>query len=402
MLTPSQPAPPEFNRRTFLALSSSATAAAALPWGLNASGQTDLTDDEPRDHEGFLLPKTGFKPQFPRDHGAHPGFKLEWWYVTGHLSDEAGLFHGFQITFFRRATAFGKNRPTKALFDDAELHLAHTALLDTQQKSFVHDERVNRRGWDADAHTDRLDIRNGNWSLRAESPEEPDSPILLDGRIRGTHHLKLRLIPTKPLVVFGENGVSKKGASHSAASYYLTYSRLSAEGHLIRNNRPVLNVTGSAWMDHEISSSQLDPGQVGWDWLGIQMDDGREIMVYVLRQSNGTPDPASKLTWIGLDGALRAFGTDAFRLNAKGVWKSPLSGSTYPGGLVLECTDPESGSQRTFDIVPRLSAQEITSKLGRALSYWEGACEVRESGSRKGNAYMELTGYGKAMTEVLK
>jgi predicted secreted hydrolase len=132
------------------------------------------------------------------------------------------------------------------------------------------------------------------------------------------------------------------------------------------------------------------------------MDDGREIMVYVLRQSNGTPDPASKLTWIGLDGALRAFGTDAFRLNAKGVWKSPLSGSTYPGGLVLECTDPESGSQRTFDIVPRLSAQEITSKLGRALSYWEGACEVRESGSRKGNAYMELTGYGKAMTEVLK
>jgi predicted secreted hydrolase len=369
---------------------------------MTASAQDSSAESDLQNAEGFALPKAGFKPQFPRDHGAHPSFKLEWWYVTGHLSDEAGMFHGFQVTFFRRATTRGSNRPSSPLFDDSELHLAHTALLDAGQKSFVHDERVNRRGWDADARPDRLDIRNGNWILRAEFPEEPDSPILLDGRIRGTHHLKLRLSPTKPLVVFGENGVSKKGSSPSAASYYLTYPRLHAEGHIIRNNRPLLRVNGSAWMDHEISSSQLDPGQVGWDWLGIQMDDGREIMVYVLRKADGTPDPASKLTWIGVDGGLRAFGTDTFRLRAKGLWKSPLSASTYPGGLILECRDPESGAQRTFEIVPRFSAQEITSKLGRALSYWEGACELRENSVRKGNAYMELTGYGTAMTEVLK
>ncbi len=397
-----QSSSPDFPRREFLSTASRAASSLVIPCALIPSIQASPEGHAPKDHEGFLLPKEGFHPEFPRDHGAHPGFKLEWWYVTGHLTEVSGSFHGFQITFFRRATSPGGHRPSKILFDDSELHLAHTALLDAKSKIFEHDERVNRRGWDADAQTARLDIRNGNWSLRAETPQEPHSPILLDGRIRGTHQLKLRLVPTKPIAVFGENGVSKKGASKNAASYYLTYSRLRAEGHLIRSNRPAVKLTGHAWMDHEISSSQLDQKQVGWDWLGIQMDDGREIMVYVLRQLDGSPDPASKLTWVGIDGSLRAFATNAFRLTAKGHWNSPSSGSTYPARLLLECTDPNSGSQRTFEIIPRFSAQEITSKLGSALSYWEGACEVREGGERKGNAYMELTGYGSPMTEVLR
>ena len=397
-----QSSSPVLPRREFLSAASKAAASLVVPCALTPSIHACPEGQAPKDHEGFLLPREGFHPEFPRDHGAHPGFKLEWWYVTGHLTDVVGSFHGFQITFFRRATSPREHRASKILFDDSELHLAHTALLDVENKTFEHDERVNRRGWDADAQTDRLDIRNGNWSLRAETPAEPDSPILLEGRIRGTHQLKLRLVPTKRLAVFGENGVSKKGASKNAASYYLTYSRLRAEGHLIRSNRSVITLTGEAWMDHEISSSQLDQKQVGWDWLGIQLDDGREIMVYVLRQLDGSADPASKLTWVGVDGNLRAFGTDAFRLTAKGHWKSPSSGCAYPERLRLECTDPNSGSQRTFEIVPRFSAQEITSKLGRALSYWEGACEVREGGVRKGNAYMELTGYGTPMTEVLR
>jgi predicted secreted hydrolase len=397
----SQPASPAHPRREFLSSSVKGVVSLAFPLPLSASAQGPALA-EPRDKEGFRLPATGFKPRLPRDHGAHPDFKLEWWYVTGHLSDDAGEFHGFQITFFRRASAHGRKRENTILFDDSELHLAHTALLDVSRKTFLHDERVNRRGWDADAHTEKLDVRNGNWSLRAASPDQPNSPLLLDARIRGTHHLKLQLVPIKPLVVFGENGVSKKGASDAAASHYLTYSRLKAEGHLIRNNRPVLKLEGTAWMDHEISSSQLDPSQVGWDWLGIQMDDGREIMVYVLRKADGTPDPESKLTWVSADGHIHPVGHKSFILKPKGQWKSPVSGATYPGGLLLECPDPESETRHTFEIIPRFQAQEITSKLGRALSYWEGACEVREHGIRKGNAYMELTGYGKAMTEVLK
>ena len=355
-----------------------------------------------RDADGFLLPAKGFVPRLPLDHGAHPGFKLEWWYVTGHLTDETGGFHGFQITFFRRASRIARSTQEPVLADDSELHLAHTALLDAKDRSFHHDERINRRGWDADAATDKLDVRNGNWSLRAIEPDVPDSPIALDGRIRGTHHLQLTLTPSKRLVVFGEEGVSKKGSSDSASSHYLTYPRLKAEGHLVRTNRPPLKLHGAAWMDHEISSSQLDPGQVGWDWLGIQLDDGREIMVYVLRRTDGSPDPASKITWIDRDGNTSSSDTSKFQLLPKGEWKSRATGTTYPASMLLVCRDPASERPLSLEITPRFDAQEMTSRLGKSLSYWEGACEVREGRNKIGNAYMELTGYGKAMTDVLR
>lgn len=352
------------------------------------------------DEDGYRLPTPHHAFRFPRDHGSHPGFKIEWWYITGHLRapEQREAPWGFQATFFRYALQPGQEGETTSLFGTNQLHMAHLALADPRTRRFLHEERINRDGWDAFARVEDLDIRNGNWRLRRVGPGEA---MEVTGTIQGTAALRLHLTPAQPLVVFGENGMSRKGSAPSAASWYLTFPRLEVRGSLSIDHR-AFPVTGEAWMDHEISSSQLDADQVGWDWASLRLDDGREIMVYVLRTSSGTPDRFSTLAWIDEAGAVRHYGPDQFSWRPRRTWTSPETGATYPIDIDLSTIDPAHGGPVTFRLRPLLDAQEMVGHLG-GISYWEGACEILDdAGSRIGEAYVELTGYAEDLSGALR
>jgi predicted secreted hydrolase len=347
--------------------------------------------------EGFAIPQPGHVFEFPRDHGSHPEFKIEWWYVTGHLFSEDGRRFGFQATFFRQAgkpksvsDASGA-RESSPNFEYDPVYLAHMAVVDVQTGRFIFQEKLNREGWDAGATRDQLEVHNGPWSLRMTDPA--NGHMELHGGVRGDALFSLGLKPLKPLVVFGENSVSRKGAEPSAASYYLTYSRLETHGELELGSENY-RVTGDAWMDHEISSSQLGSGQVGWDWVSVQLTDGREIMLYRLRLADGRADPASSLTWVLANGQLEKAD---FKWEDLDRWTSPATGANYPSRIRLSTTDPATHAAVSFEIEPLVRNQELTGGIG-GVSYWEGACRVRdEKGRELGSAYVELTGYAKKL-----
>ncbi len=345
---------------------------------------------------GFAVPQPGRPFQFPRDHGSHPEFALEWWYLTGHLFETNGAQYGFQATFFRRASPQSTNAESAATdtFGDGQLFLAHMALLEVGTGRFLHQERLNREGWDARASTDTLDLRNGNWSLRL-SPGTAGrfGPELeLRGGIGSVASFVLKLEPQKPLVVFGTNGVSRKAAEPTAASHYLTFTRLKVNGELVFDGTP-RPVIGEAWMDHEFSSSQLGAGQVGWDWVSVQLQDGREVMAYRMRREDGSTDSFSTLAWIDREGGVKHFGPEGFRWIPEGEWKSPKSGAVYPARVRLVTRDPETDRERVLHLEPLAAAQELTGAIGD-IPYWEGACRVRDADGREiGRAFLEMTGY---------
>ncbi|MCX6937934.1 MAG: carotenoid 1,2-hydratase [Verrucomicrobia bacterium] len=373
-----------------------------LSWGLVTClwiGLSLRAEEIPaRTAEGFAVPQPNPTFTFPRDHGAHPDYKIEWWYLTGHLyttGPEPRRF-GFQATFFRSASPLDTaRRPAPAAFGHDQIYLAHMALIDARTGRFLHQERLNRAGWDAAADTATLDVRNGDWALRFLQPGQ--ETLLLTGGIRGEARFSLNLVPKKPLVRFGAGGYSRKGAAPTAASYYLTFPRLAATGQLTLDGE-TLPVTGEAWMDHEYSSSQLDQNQVGWDWLSAQLKDGRELMFYRLRTRTGGTDPASTLTWIDREG--RAV-TAPYRWEPLTYWTSPRTGARYPQRIRLVTTDPASGREVVFTVVPLHPDQELGGSLG-GVTYWEGACRLlAEDESEVGSAYLELTGYDRAL-EVLR
>ena len=355
--------------------------------------------DLDRTADGFSLPQPGHVFEFPRDYGSHNDFKIEWWYITGHLFEGDGRRFGFQATFFRSArlplsTLVNTNATD---FDNNSIFLAHMALLDVQTGKYIHQQRLNRGGWDASAATDRLDVRNGNWSLRMT--DVAHQTMLLEGSVGGEAGFQLELKPLKPLVVFGTNSVSRKAADPTAASYYLTFPRLQATGQVVLGS--VTNaVTGEAWMDHEISSSQLGANQAGWDWCCLQFKDGREIMAYRMRRQDGTQDDYSTLAWVGKDDKVRQLPSAGFHLETVRTWRSPATGAVYPVSVRLFTQDPASGKLVSFLLEPLADNQELA---GGKLAYWEGACRVRdEQGQEVGSAFLELTGYADNLQKSLR
>lgn len=322
--------------------------------------------------DGYALPQPGKVFAFPRDHGSHPEFRTEWWYITGHLDSKEGKRFGFQVTFFRQGSADKKN-----------LFLAHSALLDVSNRRFLHEERLNREGWDAAASTSRLDLRNGNWSLSMAD----DQTLTLAATIRAESLLQLTLKPAKPLVFFGKDGVSRKGASPQASSHYLTFPRLECEGILTLGDGKQ-EVTGQAWMDHEISSSQLDEGQVGWDWASLQFNDGREMMVYRMRRADGSSDSAGTiLAWIDKSGAVTHLDSSQFTWTTARTWTSPKTKAVYPIGARI------STQNQTVELRPLSETQELGGEIS-GLPYWEGACDIVDpQGKVLGRAFLELAGY---------
>ncbi len=377
-----------------------------LAWALTvaclAIVQPTARAEEPlasRTPEGYASPQPGRVFAFPRDHGSHPEFRIEWWYITGHLWDGASNRFGFQSTFFRTAGPIADSStlpdpiPKSVAFGVDQLFLSHIALLDVGTGRFRHQEQLNREGWAAGSSISNLHVWNGGASLEL-APPRPDGhlELRLKSRIRAEASWDITLAPAKPLVVFGDRGVSRKGASSTAASHYLTFSRLQVHGHLDieGSSRPV---HGIAWMDHEFSSSQLAPGQTGWDWVSIQLHDGREIMAYRLRHQDGSTDPYSTLAWVDREGRATHQPADAFSLESQSRWKSPRSGAEYPSRLTLRAVDPATRQPVTLQLVPLAEDQEMPGTIGD-VPYWEGACRVLDpTGTDVGSAFVELTGY---------
>jgi predicted secreted hydrolase len=355
---------------------------------------------EIRTPDGFSLPQPGHVFNFPRDYGSHDDFKIEWWYITGHLFGTDGGRYGFQATFFRSAAVRpgGEAEETNAPdFGSDTIYLAHMALLDVARGKFVHQQRLNRRGWDAMAAPDHLDVRNGNWSLRMTDADS--MTMALHGSVGGRADFHLTLTPLKPLVVFGKNSVSQKAAEQSAASYYLTFPRLEAVGQLSVDN--VTNeVHGQAWMDHEISSSQLGADQAGWDWCCLQFTNNHEIMAYRMRRQDGSQDDHSTLSWVDETGKVTQLPSAGFQMEPVRTWRSPQTGAVYPVEMRLKTIDVATGRPITFLLEPLADDQELAG--GGKLAYWEGACRVRdEKGGEIGSAYLELTGYAGNLEQSL-
>ena len=333
----------------------------------------------------WSYPSKEYNYKFPRDHGSHPSYKIEWWYITGHLQGQDQERFGFESTFFR----IGQE-------STSDIYLAHMAITDINNQSFYHEERVNKEGWNAYSKSNDLDLKNGNWTLKRLK----DNSISLKGSIKADYLIDLELTPKKPLVIFGENGISKKGPSKTAASHYITYTRLGVNGK-IRYNKKELDITGSAWMDHEISSSQLDENQVGWDWVSVQLNDNREIMAYILRNKDGSISDYSKLVWIDEKGKLSHQNPKDFHWKQGGSYKSKQTGADYPITPSFTTIDPKDGVRRKFKIVPLMDEQEVPGKIG-GVPYWEGACDVQDDkGSVVGKAYLELSGYSGNLKERL-
>jgi predicted secreted hydrolase len=229
-----------------------------------------------------------------------------------------------------------------------------------------------------------------NWSLIAKGDNIFE---LTASGTAGAIHLELR--PAKPPVVHGENGVSVKAVGGASASHYYSIPRLETTGSLtVSGNARAFR--GESWFDHEWSSSQLGKGQVGWDWLCLQWEDGAELMLYRMRLGNGQPDSSSSGTWIAPDGTATHLRASDFQMTPVALWKSAASGAQYPIGwkVVLPAQRAE------FTIKAALEDQEL--KLG-PITYWEGAIDA--SGTRdghvvKGRGYLELTGYAGTLGEL--
>jgi predicted secreted hydrolase len=338
--------------------------------------------------EDFHIPRPGRVWQFPRDHGAHPDFKTEWWYYSGHLRSQDGETFGYQLTFFR--AALGQPDPqARSAWRGNTVYFAHLALSDAARRTFRFWDKAGRGALGlSGADAGRLKVWIDDWQA-----EQEGDPQHLQARAAGVG-LDLHLTPLKPPVLHGEQGFSRKAAGSQAASYYYSLPRLETRGQLTLGDRE-LAVTGLSWMDHEFFTSAMAPDLVGWDWFALQLSDGWDLMLYRLRQRDGAVDPASAGTLIDPQGQARPLTHQDFQVQPGGSWKSPHTGAVYPAGWEVDL--PGTGYQLT--LTPTLPDQEIRAGAPQ-VTYWEGEVKVqgRKNGTPiTGQGFVELTGYAGAM-----
>jgi predicted secreted hydrolase len=324
----------------------------------------------------------GYVYQFPRDHGSHSEYKLEWWYYTGHLRADGGREFGYELTFFRAGV---DNRVESAsAWTINDLYMAHFAITDIAGGQFLYEEKLNRAGPGiAGAAKEDLDVWNENWSARGSGEK-----VML--RAKGkSMAVDLVLDPLGPPVIHGTDGVSQKAAGEGHSSHYYSIPRLKTEGTLVIGDLK-FSVTGESWMDHEFGTNQLGQSQIGWDWFGLQLDNGINLMLYRMRNSDGSIDAYSSGTI--MDGDARHLDRAAFSATPLRTWTSGKTGTAYP----VEWTISIPSQSSELRVTPLLEDQELVTTRSTGIAYWEGA--VRVSGTWRGKpvegrGYLELTGY---------
>ena len=340
----------------------------------------------------------------PRDHGAHPGSRIEWWYVTGWLrtgptpaaeaaADDPRALRGFQITFFRTRTGLAEGLAGR--FAPRHLLFAHAALSEPAAGRHEHDERIAR--WSGDPAASGLaraalhdaDLRLFDWTLRRQASGGGALDARWDTRFStGRHRLQLRMARTQPVLLQGEAGWSRKGPQPQQASHYLSEPQLKVEGRIEGHGSESEPVHGRAWLDHEWSDELLHPEAVGWDWIGINLDDGSALTAFRLRRADGS------LLWAGGSfrapgaAAARAFGPAEVVFRPGRAWRSPGSGASYP----VEWT--VSTPAGAYTVRALLDAQEMLGRGAAGTVYWEGLSTLHAAdGRRVGLGYLEMTGY---------
>ncbi len=319
---------------------------------------------------------------FPRDHGAHPDLRTEWWYVTGFADDGERRF-GFQVTFFRSRVDVA--RDLKSRFAPRQLLFAHAAITDVQGRKLWHDQRIARQGFGvAEASEADADLRLRDWSLR-RTGERWQARLPCAG-----FRIELDFAPTQAVLLQGRDGLSRKGPLEEQASYYYSLPQLGATGSLTLQGRR-FRVSGKAWLDHEWSEALMHPEAVGWDWIGMNLDDGSALTAFRLRRQDGTAlwdggsfrDPAGGLY-------IARQGETEFRAVRR--WTSPATNASYPVEWVVR-TPADFYTVRAV-----LDAQELDSRASTGAIYWEGLSDLIDSnGRRVGRGYLEMTGYAQRL-----
>ena len=321
--------------------------------------------------------------QFPRDHGAHPDLRTEWWYITGAASSEGRDF-GFQLTFFRSRVDVTAGMGSR--FAARQLIFAHAAMTDVQGRRLRHDQRIAREGFGvAQAETADTRVRLRDWSLVRES--DGSYVARLPSQEFG---LDLRFSPTQPLLLQGREGLSRKGPQPEQASYYYSVPQLTAAGSIALQGRR-FPIQGKAWLDHEWSEALLHPDAVGWDWIGMNLDDGSALTAFQLRRKDGSA------LWDG--GSFRSAGGDTYiaslgetQFRAGRRWTSPVSTASYPVEWVVRTPAD------LYTVRAQVDNQELDSRTSTGGIYWEGLSELLDSnGRRVGRGYLEMTGYAKPL-----
>lgn len=316
---------------------------------------------------------------FPRDHGAHPEYRIEWWYVTGWLETGSGEPLGFQVTFFRSRPNIAQGNPSR--FAPKQLLFAHAALSDPSLGHLIHEQRSARAGFGlAEAERGDTNVHVDDWSLKRGADDHYRIRIM--GR---ELEFELTLVPTQPVLLEGDAGYSRKGPLASAASYYYSQPHLEVSGTVSRDGRR-RDVKGTAWLDHEWSTAMLAKDAVGWDWIGINLDDGGALMAFRIRDGAGRPLWTYASRRRG-DGGKVAIAANVVTLVPILRWRSPRTGAEYPVAQHMAAGD------LAFDLVPLQDDQELDARSSTGNVYWEGAVTAVSGGKPIGRGYMELTGY---------
>jgi predicted secreted hydrolase len=319
----------------------------------------------------------GYRMRFPHDEGAHPDFRIEWWYLTGWLNETTRPL-GFQITFFRVRPEVKHDNPSA--FAPHQIMIAHAALSDPAHGRLIHAQRAARAGFGlAGAETGRTQVWIDDWRLQQE--EKSYRARILAQELT----LELELSATQPPIKHGQDGLSRKGPAPASASYYYSIPHLRVSGTVARGGTQS-RVEGIAWMDHEWSSQYLEQDATGWDWIGINFEDGSALMAFRMRDRQGGH------FWAGgalrhRNGRLKVFSPEEVRFIFRREWKSARTGSTYPVSILVRAGDLELAIEPLFD------DQEHDTRASTGTIYWEGAVRALRDGRPAGLGYLELTGY---------
>ena len=339
--------------------------------------------------EGFARAVEPMPLAFPRDHGAHPAYQIEWWYFTGNLAGDGGAEYGYQLTFFRRALT-PEMPPRASGMATNQVYMAHFALADAAAGSHVAFERFSRGdGSLAGAAGESLvAIWLEDWAVREVEPGAYRLVAAAETEAGEVVALDLTLRETRAPILHGEEGLSRKGAEPGNANYYYSLVGLETAGAVTFGERTIA-VSGLSWMDHEFGTSALGEDALGWDWFSVQLADGSALMLAQLRLADGGVEESFVGTWLGPDGEQTPVRAGDYALDVLGEWVSPHTGIAYPSGWRI--TLPAQALRLT--VTPLVRDQEMRV----SYVYWEGAARVEgERGGQPvaGRGYVELTGYG--------
>jgi predicted secreted hydrolase len=333
--------------------------------------------------------------RFPPDLGSHPDHAIEWWYVTGQLH-AAQKQYGFQLTFFRSRVPVTQGM--RSNFAAKQLIFAHAAITDVQAGQLLHDQRIARASGAsqvdlASASMKDTDIELGDWSLQRQADH-------YQARVNAkTFSFALSLQETQPMLLQGEQGWSRKGPQPTQASWYYSLPQLDVRGSLVLSGKSMA-VQGRAWLDHEWSQSLMHPDAVGWDWIGMNLQDGSTLTAFRLRTKSGTALWAGGSFRAGGQTRAEAFAPEDVVFQSERNWTSPSSDASYPvqWGLRIRRKNHGEPVWQNFSVKAMIDNQELDSRQSTGAIYREGLSDLLDAqGQVIGQGYLEMTGYAKPL-----